>query len=127
MVPNSLRVWFVVHFAVDIIFAIPLLLVPEFTLSVLGWTTVDPMLSRLVGAALMGIGLESLLGRKATVQVFRAMLNLKIIWSLSAIFGIGLSLIQGGPIMGWIFLIIFAAFCCLWTHYRIKLHGTSEE
>jgi len=127
MVPKSLRFWFIVHFVIDIIFAIPLLLVPEFTLSLLGWTTVDPMLSRLAGAALMGIGLESLLGHKANAQVFCAMLNLKIIWSLSAIFGIGFSLIQGGPIMGWIFLIIFAAFCCLWIYYRIKLHRTIKE
>ena len=28
-VPGSLRVWFVIHFAVDMLFAIPLLFFPE--------------------------------------------------------------------------------------------------
>ena len=127
MVPATLRLWFIVHFAIDVIFAIPLLLVPKLTLSIMGWTTVDPMTSRLVGAALMGIGIESLLGCKATAEVFRAMLNLKIIWSLSAIFAISITLFQGGPIMGWFFLIIFLGFCCLWIYYRVKISNTVEQ
>ena len=50
-VPDSLRFWFVVHFAVDIVFALPLLLVAEWLMPSLGWRCVDPINSRLVGAA----------------------------------------------------------------------------
>jgi len=121
MVTQSLRNWFIVHFAVDILFAVPLLIAPEFTLNLLGWTTVDPLTTRLVGAALMGIGLESLLGRNAPDDVFRAMLNLKIIWSISAVIGIGASVAHGSPKMSWVFLSIFAAFSCLWIYYRLSL------
>jgi len=78
-VPGRLRVWFVIHFAVDMLFAIPLLFFPEILLPLLGWTVVDPITSRLVGAALLGIGGESLLGRNANKEVFLAMLNLKIL------------------------------------------------
>ena len=120
-VPDRLRFWFIVHFAIDFLFAVPLLLAPEFTLNLFGWTTVDPLASRLVGAALMGIGGESLLGRNASVEVFRAMLDLKIIWSLSAIFGIGASMAAGGPWMGWVLLGILGLFCALWIHYRRQL------
>ena len=120
-VPDRLRFWFVVHFAIDYLFAIPLLLAPEFTLELIGWTTVDPLTSRLVGAALLGIGGESLLGRYGSADVYRAMLNLKIIWSLGAIFGIGASMAGGGPPMGWVVLGIFVAFCALWSYYRIQL------
>lgn len=70
LVPGSLRVWFVIHFAVDMLFAIPLLFFPEFLLPLLGWKVVDPITSRLVGAALLGIGGESLLGRNASKEVF---------------------------------------------------------
>ncbi len=91
-VPSSLRVWFVIHFAVDMLFAIPLLFFPEILMPLLGWKVVDPITSRLVGAALLGIGGESLLSRKASRDVFTAMLNLKIIWAIGAVVGIGLGL-----------------------------------
>jgi hypothetical protein len=121
MVPASLRFWFVVHFVVDICFAVPLLLAPERTLSLLGWTTIEPFSTRLVGAALMAIGLESLLGKGGNADVFRAMLNLKIVWSGSAIVGITLSMIGGAPPMGWAFLAIFSVFSLVWIYYRIRL------
>lgn len=121
MVPDNLRRWFVLHFLVDVIIAIPLLLFPEAVLSQLGWKFVDPFASRLVGAALMGIGVESFLGRNAGVDVYRGMLNLKIIWSLSAIFGIGITMVSGGPDMGWVFLGIFLIFALVWIYYRFRV------
>ena len=120
-VRGSLRFWFVVHFVVDVVFALPLLLIPEGLMPLLGWRCVDPISSRLVGAALMGIGIASLLERKASAEVYRAMLNLKIIWATSAILGIGLGLLHGGPPVGWALLAIFAAFLALWVHYRLRL------
>ena len=68
MVPKGLKFWFVVHFVLDVSFAIPLLLFPRETLQFFGWTQIDPLATRLVGAALMGIGVESFLGRNATVE-----------------------------------------------------------
>jgi hypothetical protein len=120
-VPDSLRFWFVVHFVVDLIVGVPLLLVPELLLPLLGWRTIDPITSRLVGAALMGIGVESLLGRNASAEVYRAMLNLKIIWASSAVLGISLGLAAGGVVTGWLFLGIFAGFWGLWVHFRLRL------
>jgi len=122
MVTKGLRSWFVVHFILDVLFAVPLLLFPKETLQFFGWTQIDPLATRLVGAALMGIGMESLIGRNASADSFRAMLNLKIIWSLSAVFGITLSMIQGGPpVLGWVFLAIFGSFSILWISYRLRL------
>jgi hypothetical protein len=121
MVPGSLRFWFVVHFVVDIVFALPLLLIPEWLMPLLGWRYVDPISSRLVAAALMGIGGASLLERKASAEVFRAMLNLKIIWATGAVVGIGLGLLHGGPPVSWALLAIFAAFLALWVHYRLQM------
>ncbi len=120
-VPLSLRRWFVVHFAIDVLIAVPLLLAPEWLLPRLGWLFVDPVTSRLVGAALMGIGVQSLLGRNAGVETFRAMLNLKIIWSASATLGLGLGLLKGGPPMAWLFLMVFVAFMGLWAYYRLRV------
>jgi len=120
-VTGSLRLWFVIHFVVDIFIGIPLLLFPEWAMPLFGWKTVDPITSRVVGAALMGIGIESYLGRNASVEVFRAMLNLKLIWSSSAILGIGLGLWQGGPQAGWLFLGVFVIFWVVWIYYWRRL------
>ena len=120
-VPKSLRVWFVIHFVIDIIIAIPMLLVPELLLPLFGWSVVDPITSRLVGAALLGIGVESLIGRNPSRDVYKAMLNLKILWASGAILGIGLGLVAGGPPIAWIFLAIFTGFLGLWAYYRVKL------
>ena len=77
MVPSSLRCWFVVHFVADIAFALPLFLAPQWTLTLLGWRAVDPIATRLVAAALFGIGIQSLLGRDEDAATFRALLNLR--------------------------------------------------
>ena len=120
-VPLSLRRWFVLHFAFDIVFAIPLLLIPEVIMPIFGWTVVDPITSRLVGAALLGIGVESLIGRNASREVFKAMLNLKVIWASGAVLGIGLGIIVGAPPAAWLFLAVFALFLTVWGYYWVKL------
>ena len=122
MVPRSLRFWFVVHFVIDFIFAIPLLIAPVWFLTIFGFENPDPFTARLVGAALLGIGGESLLGWEGSIDAFRAMLNLKIIWSLAAIGGIMLTLItHDGPLMAYAILLIFAGFSGLWMYYRFLL------
>ena len=120
-VPNSLRTWFVIHFIVDMLVGIPLLFIPELVMPLLGWDMIDPIASRVVGAALMGIGIEFYLGRNSRIEVFRAMLNLKVIWSSSAILGIGLGIWQGGASAGWLFLGIFVIFWFVWIYYWRKL------
>ena len=122
MVPNSLRFWFVVHFVIDFILAVPLLVAPVWLLTLFGFENPDPFTARLVGAALLGIGGESLLGWNGPIEAFRAMLNLKIIWSLAAIFGIILTLIyNGGPLTAYGLLLLFAGFSGLWMYYRFLL------
>lgn len=124
MVTTTLRRWFVVHFILDMAAAIPLFIAPTQLLGWLGWPTVDPIATRLVAAALFGIGIESYLGRNAGVEAFRGMLNLKIIWSAAAVLGTLWSQLEGGPVAGWGVFGIFVAFNLLWVRYRIALAGS---
>ena len=123
-VPNGLRTWFVIHFVADVLFAIPLLLFPQALLNFFGWKTYDPIMTRLVGAALMGIGVESLLGRNASAATFRAMLNLKVIWASSALIAIGFGIAEGAASTAWLFMTIFFVFWCVWVYYRMALKKT---
>jgi hypothetical protein len=123
MVPQALRRWFVVHFVADLLGAVPLVVAPVATLRALGWSSIDPVSARLVGAALAGIGTQSLLGRNESIDAFRAMLRLKCIWSGVAIVGLGMSIAEGAPPLTWGFLAIFVAFAGLWNYYRLRLRS----
>ena len=121
MVPRSLRIWFVIHFAADYLAAIPLMAAPVAVLSLLGWQVVDPLATRLVAAALFGIGGVSLTGRNADAPSFRHMLTMKLIWASTAILGIAWSIAEGAPQAAWGFLVIFVLFGLLWGYYRVIL------
>ncbi len=121
MVPPSLRTWFVMHCIVDVLAAVPLFLAPEQVLGLLGWGQVDPLASRAVAAALFGIGIESYLGRNASVESFRGMLRLKVIWSGSAALGALWSALTGGPLAAWAVLGIFGGFHAIWLRYLVLL------
>ena len=125
-VPKALRNWFVVHFIADMLFAIPLFFFPEFFLKLMGWKAIDPITTRLVAAALFGIGIESLLSYKSGMEAYRGMLNLKIIWSFSAMVGLLVAVIQGlytHLLIGWSFFAVFFLFNILWVYWRIRIRG----
>lgn len=121
---KQLRNWFVLHFALDILVALPLMITPVWLLTALGWTTVDPVAARLVAAALCAIGLESWLARNSLLEAFKPLLDLKIIWSAAAIIGFILNLIQNAqnrPPALYLFLIIFLTFNVVWVYFRLQL------
>lgn len=123
-VPKALRTWFILHFWLDIVFAAPLFFAPDFTAKLLGWQVVDPYTARIAAAALFGIGIESWLARDASAEIYRNMLNLKVIWSSAAVIGIAWSLIegaQGRPWGAWLILAIFVVFNIVWLYWRKKL------
>src|SRR5436190_971560 len=83
-VPASLRHWFAADAIANLACAVPLLLVPELVLPRLGWTAVDPIAARLLGAALAGIGVQSWRARRGGLAVVRAVLGLNVVWSAAA-------------------------------------------
>lgn len=122
-VPVALKNWFTVHFLADWLFAVPLFFAPRAFLGALGWTAIDTVTARIVAAALVGIGTQSLLGRHATVDSYRTMLNLKILWSATATLGILWSCLEGAPPMAWGFFGAFLAFNGLWSYWRWRLRA----
>jgi hypothetical protein len=119
-VPRTLRAWFMVDALVDVVAGLPLLAAPELVLRRLGWTCVDPVSARLVGAALLAIGGQSFLGRDAGVDVYRAMLRLKLVWSLAAAVSLFVGIGAGAPPAAWALLSIFIAFAGVWLHHSIR-------
>src|SRR5438132_9993303 len=119
--PSALRTWFVAHFAVDWAVGIPLLVAPESLLRFFGWHEIDPIATRLFAAALLAIGGQSLLGRNGSVNEFRAMLNLKLIWAAAAVIALGIGALSGGPSLTWLGLAVFVGFFCVWPYLRLSM------
>jgi hypothetical protein len=117
----SLRTWFRVHCAIDVACAIPLLFFPGRMLGLLGWTSIDPVASRLCGAALLGIGAASVMVDRHGLAGYRALLGLKVVWSLAAVFACVAGIGDGAPDAVWAFLSTFIAFAGVWTSFAIRL------
>ncbi len=121
---RHLRIWFILHFALDLLVALPLMVTPIWLLALLGWESIDPVAARLVAAALFAIGIESWLARNSTLEAFKPLLDLKIIWSAAAIIGFILNLIQNAhnrPPAIYLFLLIFLGFNLVWVYFRLQL------
>ncbi|MBT3230768.1 hypothetical protein HN358_03230 [Candidatus Uhrbacteria bacterium] len=120
-VPSSLRKWFIAHFVTDMIFAIPMFLAPVWVSGLLGIEDENTLTIRLIGAALFAIGGTSLSVHKSGVEVFRAMLKLKIIWSAFAILAIMISLLSEFSTTLLAILIVFGIFSTTWLYYLDRI------
>ena len=123
---NWLKIFFVLHFIIDVSIAVPLFIAPMFFLKILGWHDIDPVAARLVASALFGIGIESYLGRNSSSEAMINMLNLKIIWSLSAIIGIIISIAESNyetPFLLKLILAVFIFFNLIWIYWRMHLNN----
>ncbi len=117
MISKSLRTWFQIHFIIDILIAIPLIVFPATFLSWFGFTG-EVMFARLIGAALIGIGGASHFVERD--DAFSIMLTLKLLWSGAAIIGITWSIIEGVSSWAWLFLAVFVLFFFVWSYFKIK-------
>ena len=54
-------------------------------------------------------------------ETYKALLDLKIIWSTAAMIAIIITMIEGGPNTGWLILLVFLIFNLVWVYYRVKI------
>lgn len=127
IVPKGLRTWFVIHFAADYLAALPLMIHPQKFLDMLGWQAFDPVAARIIAAAFLAIGGTSFILRQASLEVYRALLLLKLIWSSMALLGI---LLATGGNMSWgqgLVFVIFFVFGSVWAYYYCKTRPLGSE
>jgi hypothetical protein len=121
-VPPSVRGWFVLDFVFSaLVMGLPLLLVPELILPRLGWPAVDPVATRLVGAALVAIGWQSWRSRESGQEAYRALLGLKVIWCSLGIVGLVAAIGAGAPQASWALLAVLLLLDGVWIHYAIRI------
>lgn len=122
--PNGLKTWFNIHIIADLLFGIPLFLIPAQLLSYLywSWSPIDPLMSRIFGAALIGIAAFSYYCNKSNnAEVFKAALRFKSVWGSLCFLAFAYAAFTGGSPSVWIGALVFLVFASVWNYYRIKL------
>ncbi len=75
---------FLVHFIVAVVFGI-LYFIPEQFLGLVGWNVTEPAVYRIVGAAMIALGVSSLLAyRQSEWMKVKILVEMEIIWLIGA-------------------------------------------
>jgi hypothetical protein len=111
-----LKLTFLIHMVVAFLVGAPLLVMPGSFLGWFGWAPVDPLLSRVLGAALLALAWSSFRGWRATERK-----QIAILVELEAVFTtlscVGLLrhlLVANYPLIVWLVFVVLAAFAIAW-------------
>ena len=117
-----LRRTFLVHVVVALLSGIPLLLAPGRLLQFMGWAPIDPVISRLFGAALVALAWASFRGyRAAGRSQVRLVVELEALYTVLAVVGTLRHIVMGGwPWMLWLLLVVFGIFALAWILVLIR-------
>ena len=117
---KGLEIVFLVHFIVGLILGIIFLFIPETYCTLVGVTMTDYGILRLVGAASLALGGSSFLAyRSKDWEKAKLLVQLDLIWLVSAIVGLVWWLIESGPVAGWWVFGMFVAFLGAFVYFYI--------
>ena len=119
---SSTRITFALHSVVSLIVGFFLLIWPGSTLETIGWADSEPILTRLFGAALLGLAWSSFRGWRAKEwDQVNYLVELEIIFSgLASVGIIRHLLIDSFPWFIWAILVIFILFTIAWILALLK-------
>jgi hypothetical protein len=109
---QGLRITFLIHFIVALLFGLGFLLVPGAVGSMYGLNVQEPEIYRLLGGAMLGFAISSWLAYKATNwESVRIVVVMELVWTiLGTLVMLYALLLAGFPALGWLNAVILAAF-----------------
>lgn len=118
---RALKVMLLVHVVLDVVFGLPLLLMPGRFLTLLGWAPIDPIISRILGAALLAFGWVQLRAWQAGLAECAPVLEMEVAFSGLACIGLLRHLLFARyPAIVWV---VFAVFAALLVSSAVALWG----
>jgi hypothetical protein len=111
-VKQGLKVTFLVHFVVALIFGLVYLLIPQTYAAAIGWPEIDTDLARVLGAALLGFATSSILAYRETAwEKVIIVVRMEIVWTVLGALATIWGLLFGGlPAIAWLNAVLLAAF-----------------
>jgi hypothetical protein len=119
---KSLKVIFLIHAIVSVVLGVLFLVIPGRFLGLFGWAPIDPLISRLLGAALVALAWSSYRGSRAAERAQVAILvELEAVFCVLAALGLLRHLlIAGWPWYVWLLFAGFAAWAVVWIYALVK-------
>ena len=107
-----LKLTFLIHFFIGIIFGIIYMIFPDFFFSLIVWTYNDPVATRLLGAALTGFAVSSLLAWRETDWIkVKLIVQVEMAWLVLGNVMLFISaFVFFPPISIWFVIALFLAF-----------------
>jgi hypothetical protein len=119
---KALRITFLVHAIVALILGVPLLIIPGQFLDLFIWRPIDPLISRLLGAALLALAWGSFRGWQATERAqVQMLLEIEAVFTVLGSVGILRHLlIAPYPLIVWVTFFLLVVFAIAWIVFLIK-------
>jgi len=119
---GTLKVVFLIHAIVAALFGIVLLIVPGRVQLLVGWSPIDPVVSRVLGAALLALAWSSSRGWQATARAQVAFLvEMETVFTVLGCIGLLRHLLfLPTPGFAWVMFIILAAFAIAWIVFLVR-------
>jgi hypothetical protein len=120
--PKSLRYTFLIHTVVSFVFGAAMLLAPGRFLGIFGWAPIDPLITRLLGAALLAFGWSSLRGwQSADRSQVQDLVEMEFVFTILGCVGLLRHLlIAWYPYYVWLIFGILFIFAIAWLYALIK-------
>lgn len=119
---KALKNTFLIHAIASTAGGLLLLTLPGRTLLLFSWAPIDPILSRVLGAALLAMGWSSFRGSQATERAqVQSVIELEAVFSTLVCVGLLRHLLFANyPLMVWLLLAVFLIFAVAWTVFLVR-------
>ena len=116
---SGLKTTFLIHAPVSLLFGIVFYFVPGIWADLVNWTPYDENITRLLGAAVLAIGVMSWLAYRAdTWEEVRIPVQFEIVFTVSgALIGLYAYFVSGAPLFIWVPIIVMVVFGVLWIYF----------
>jgi hypothetical protein len=120
--PKALKVTFLIHAIVSVVSGLLLLIIPGRILLFLGWAPIDPILARVLGAALLALGWSSFRCWQATERAqVQMVVELEAVFTALACVGLLRHLLFAHyPLVVWLLFAIFLVFAVCWLMFLVR-------
>ena len=132
---QALKTTFLVHAIVSLAFGLVMYLLPTWFATVIQWTPVDPVMTSFMGAALLALGVSSLLGYRAEhwEDVRIVVLAEEVFTVTGTLAGLYYLLFASAPLFTWVPVILWGLFAVAWialyyqaSHRPVQMAGTHK-
>jgi hypothetical protein len=118
---QALRIAFLIRAAVGFLFGISLFLAPGRLLDAVNWRPIDPIISRVLGAALLALAWSSFRGWRAAERSQPVILEAEAAFTVLGCIALLRHLLSGPyPAMVWMVFAILAIFAVTWIVFLLR-------